>query len=128
MTTAFSPGTVKKAPVPQEKRPSDQEIVAQVNNMKQEMNAIAQKVGELEMEKDEHQLVIDTITPLDGDRKCFRLVGGVLVERTVKDVLPPVRQNMEGIQQIIKQLLTNYKKKEEDLQAFQKKWNVQIRA
>ena len=44
--------------------------------MKQELQAIAQKIGELEQEKEEHQLVIDTIKPLDADRACFRLVGG----------------------------------------------------
>ncbi|TPX67266.1 hypothetical protein SpCBS45565_g03902 [Spizellomyces sp. 'palustris'] len=110
-----------------EKRPSDQEIVAQINGMKQEMNAIAQKLGELEMEKDEHQLVVDTISPLEPERKCFRLVGGILVERTVQDVLPAVKTNMDGIQNIIKQLVAQYKKKEQDMEAFQKKWNVQIR-
>ncbi|KND04644.1 tubulin-binding prefolding complex subunit GIM4 [Spizellomyces punctatus DAOM BR117] len=110
-----------------EKRPSDQEIVAQINSMKQEMNAIAQKLGELEMEKDEHQLVVDTISPLEPERKCFRLVGGVLVERTVQDVLPAVKTNMDGIQNIIQQLVAQYKKKEQDMEAYQKKWNVQIR-
>ncbi|KAJ3041338.1 hypothetical protein HDV00_009479 [Rhizophlyctis rosea] len=127
MTTAFSPGTVKKAAAPQEKRPSDQEILNQINAMKQEMNAVASKVGELEMERDEHQLVIDTISPLSAERKCFRLVGGILVERTVGDVLPAVTANMDGIQNIIKQLTAQYKRKEEEVQAFQKKWNVQIR-
>ncbi|ORZ41061.1 hypothetical protein BCR44DRAFT_1424302, partial [Catenaria anguillulae PL171] len=40
--------------------------------------------------------VIDTMKPLDGDRKAFRLVGGVLMERTVKEVLPALEQNLEG--------------------------------
>jgi hypothetical protein len=31
------------------------------------------------------------MTPLDGSRKCYRLVGGVLVERTVADVLPALK-------------------------------------
>ncbi|KAI9097056.1 Prefoldin [Phlyctochytrium arcticum] len=119
--------TSSNKPATAEKRPSDQEIVSQVNAMKSEMNAIASKLGELEMEKDEHQLVVDTVTPMEGDRKCFRLVGGVLVERTVKDVLPAVQTNMEGISNIIKQLVATYKKKEQDLEAYQKKWNVQIR-
>ncbi|KAJ3172135.1 hypothetical protein HDU88_006950 [Geranomyces variabilis] len=119
--------TSSPAPAAADKRPSDQEIVNTLNAMKQEMNAIASKLGELEMEKDEHQLVIDTIKPLEPTRKCFRLVGGVLVERTVKDVLPAVETNMEGIQNIIKQLLANYKKKEADSEAYQKKWGVQIK-
>ena len=65
--------------------------------MKQELQQIATKIGELEAEKDEHQLVIDTITPLNPDRPCFRLVGGVLVKLTVKDTLPLVDQNKQGV-------------------------------
>ena len=95
--------------------------------MKQELTAIAQKIGELEMERDEHQLVIETIKPLQADRKCFRLVGGVLVERNVGQVLPAVSQNMDGIAALIKQLATNYKKKEDDLAEYQKKYNIKIK-
>lgn len=29
----------------------------------------------------------------EPDRKCFKLIGGVLTERTVKDVLPELQSN-----------------------------------
>jgi chaperonin cofactor prefoldin len=47
-----------------------------------------------------YRLVIDTLKDVktkQPDRKCFRLVGGVLVERTVKEVLPALEQNRENV-------------------------------
>lgn len=41
--------------------------------------------------------MISAIEKLDPSRKCFRLVGGVLVERTVEEVLPAVKRNKEGV-------------------------------
>lgn len=31
------------------------------------------------------------------DRKCFRMIGGVLVERSVKEVLPALETNLAGV-------------------------------
>ncbi|KAJ1961634.1 Cochaperone prefoldin complex subunit [Dispira parvispora] len=105
---------------------SDQQIVAQFNGMRQELQNITQKIGELEMDVDEHQLVIDTMIPMEGNRKCFRLVGGVLMERTVGEVLPALKANHSGIKDVIDQLLQTYKKKEEEMNNFQKKHNIRM--
>jgi len=51
----------------------------------------------------EHDLVIKTLEPLDGSRKCFRLVGDVLVERTVAEVLPAVKGNRDHLAAVSEQ-------------------------
>ena len=44
-----------------------------------------------------HRQVIEALKDVDGDRKCFRLMGGVLVERTVKEVLPALQHNNDQV-------------------------------
>ena len=44
--------------------------------------------------------MIKALDQLDPSRKCFRLVGEVLVERTVEEVLPAVKGNAEQIDMV----------------------------
>ena len=68
----------------------------------------------------------ETLEPLPGDRKCFRLINGVLVERTVKEVLPALKTNSDGLKQVLDELLKQYKIKQEEMDKWKKKNNVQI--
>lgn len=92
--------------------------------MRSEVSKIASKISELEQEVQEHQLVIDTLTPLDEGRKAFRLIGGILVERTVKDVLPDVQQNQMGVQEFLEKLAERMNGLEQQASAWQKKYNI----
>lgn len=47
-----------------------------------------------------YSLVLSTLTPLlqtEPTRKCFRLIGGTLVERTVSEVEPDLKGNLLGV-------------------------------
>ncbi|KAL2771429.1 prefoldin subunit 2, partial [Daubentonia madagascariensis] len=74
---------------------SAEQVIAGFNRLRQEQRGLASKAAELEMELNEHSLVIDTLKEVDETRKCYRMVGGVLVERTVKEVLPALENNKE---------------------------------
>ena len=69
--------------------------------MRQRHQELATKIAELDGEVAEHRLVIKTLEKTSSDRKCFRMIGGVLVERTVGEVLPAVKQNESGVSKII---------------------------
>ena len=66
------------------------------------------------------RLVLETLEPLPGDRKCFRMINGVLVERTVQDVLPQLKTNADGLKKVLDDLLKQYTTKQEELE----KWKV----
>jgi len=106
---------------------SDQEIQVSFSRLQNELQTLAQKIGELESEAEEHELVLTTLNETLGkepDRKCFRLIGGVLVERTVKDVVPALQMNRNGIQQVLTNLISQYKSKEAEFNAFTREHNI----
>lgn len=76
---------------------SEQEIVARFQQLMEEREQLTTASIERQQEVAEHDLVIKTLEPLDAERKCFRLVGEVLVERTVADVLPAVKKTRDGL-------------------------------
>jgi prefoldin subunit 2 len=85
---------------------------------------MATKIGELTLERDEHGLVLEQLSKLEGSRKAYRLVGGVLVERTVAEVLPPVQANFDGISQLVTTIDANLKKKDLDTKEFKQKHGI----
>ncbi|KAJ2974894.1 hypothetical protein NUW58_g8511 [Xylaria curta] len=101
-----------------------QELQATYSNYKNTLQQLAQKIGDVEQESEEHKLVLETLEPLPDDRKCFRMINGVLVERTVKDVIPALRTNAEGLKKVLDDLVKQYKTKQDDLE----KWKLQSQA
>lgn len=70
------------------------------------------------------RLVEKTLEPLDPDRRAFRLVGGILVERTVKEVLPSVTQNRENLDQVISTMETRLSAKQKEASEFKANYNI----
>lgn len=45
-------------------------------------------------------MVAATLSKTADDRRCYRKVGDVLVERTVKEVRPAIAQNIENVSRV----------------------------
>ncbi|TMW69351.1 hypothetical protein Poli38472_001507 [Pythium oligandrum] len=105
---------------------SDQQIIAMYKSMRAEIRQMAEKIAELEVETTEHDRVIATLQGLPPTRKAFRMVGGVLVERTVQEVLPAVVTNRDGVKQVLEQLNESIKQKEASANEWQRKYNIEV--
>lgn len=103
-----------------------QELQQQYTNYKNSLQQLAQRIGEIEQDTEEHKLVLETLDPLSPDRKCFRMINGVLVERTVKDVTPALQTNSEGLKKVLEELVKQYKRQQEEMERWKKKNNIQV--
>ena len=48
------------------------------------------------------------------------MINGILVERTVQDVVPALRTNAEGLKKVLEDLVKQYKRQQDEME----KWKV----
>ncbi|XP_025415534.1 prefoldin subunit 2 [Sipha flava] len=110
------------------KKPTEEEQIHNTfNALRTEQRQLATKLSEIELDLNEHSIVIDTLNKLDEDRKCFRLIGGVLVERKICDVLPTLVKNRGEMGKIVKTLNEQLTKKGIEINEFKNKHNIQVK-
>lgn len=54
------------------------------------------------------------------------MINGVLVERTVKDVIPSLKTNADGLKQVLDELMKQYKSKQDEMDNWKKKNHIQV--
>lgn len=75
------------------------------------------------------RLVLSTLKPLQTTvptRPCYRLIGGILVQRTVADVIPALETNYSGIKEVLDGLVRNYKGKEDEFEKFRGEYDIRV--
>jgi hypothetical protein len=78
---------------------------------------------------DPPRLVLQTLEPLletAPTRPCYRLIGGILVERTVKDVYPTLETNHSGIKEVLESLVKTYRGKDTEFEQFRKEHDIRV--
>ncbi|KAL8626453.1 hypothetical protein Q9189_007852 [Teloschistes chrysophthalmus] len=98
-----------------------QELQQQYTTYKNNLQQLAERIGNVEQETEEHKLVLETLKPLPDSRKCFRMINGVLVERTVKDVMPALQTNWDGLRKVLDELVKQYKRQQEDMEKWKQR-------
>uniref|UniRef100_A0A7S2R7M0 Prefoldin subunit 2 n=1 Tax=Eucampia antarctica TaxID=49252 RepID=A0A7S2R7M0_9STRA len=103
---------------------NEQAVLSKYKELQSECHGLVSKITELEQDRNEHKLVEQTLAPIDDNRRAFRLVGGVLVERTVSEVLPSVRSNRENLDSVIASMEQRLKDRQKETAEWKAKYNI----
>lgn len=98
----------------------------QYNQYTSTLEALQAKVGELQADSDEHTAVLKTLRGVEPSRKCFRMVGGVLVEKAANEVVPVLETKLAGMQQAVKQLREEFTKTTQEFELWKKASKIQV--
>ena len=87
---------------------SEQEIeratARKYQQLSSESQALISRLMEVEDEKRENELVLEQISKLEDDRKCWRLINGILFEKTKAQVVPELTAMIANLGQVQKQI------------------------
>ena len=87
---------------------SEQEIeratARKYQQLSSESQALISRLMEVEDEKRENELVLEQISKLEDDRKCWRLINGIMFERTKAQVVPELTAMIANLGQVQKQI------------------------
>ena len=83
---------------------SEQEIeratALKYQRLNQETQALVSRLMEVEDEKRENELVLEQVSKLEDDRKCWRLINGILFEKTKAQVVPELTSMISNLAQV----------------------------
>ncbi|CAD7950524.1 unnamed protein product [Amoebophrya sp. A120] len=106
------------------KNPSQEQLQQAYQQIESEIGQMIQKIADLDQEKREHELVLVAMKGVPDDRRCCRMVGGILAERTVKDVRPQVDDNKGKIEKAIEMFKAKLEEKGKTRKLFKEKYNI----
>jgi prefoldin subunit 2 len=106
---------------------NEQEVVQHFQKLQSEYNSIANTISELELEKRDHDTVLQALKDLDPERKSYRLVGQVLVERTVRETIPAVEENAKNLADTIQKFVDQLNEKGAELNTFKTRFKIRFR-
>uniref|UniRef100_A0A182QVD7 Prefoldin subunit 2 n=1 Tax=Anopheles farauti TaxID=69004 RepID=A0A182QVD7_9DIPT len=125
--TAAAPGAAGSASDKPKEKKSQEEIYAEFQQLRNQQRNLVNNLNTIEMDLKEHKTVIDTLKTVESSRKCFRLIGGVLVEQTVEVVLPQLEQNKTQLEKLVEEGKDQITKKGMEINKFKDENNINVR-
>eukprot|EP00918_Siedleckia_nematoides_P056996 GHVU01124339.1.p2 GENE.GHVU01124339.1~~GHVU01124339.1.p2 ORF type:complete len:109 (-),score=26.16 GHVU01124339.1:65-391(-) len=79
-------------------------VTAAMNGLEKERQTIVGKITDLMQDMKEHRLVLEAFEGVPPERRCFRMIGGVLIERTVGEVKPALESHERMVKEVTDKL------------------------
>ncbi|VDN82615.1 unnamed protein product [Brugia pahangi] len=107
-------------------------IIAGLQQLREQQRNIVVELARVEDDKREHEIsskkryrrVIQVLKKMEGDRKCFRMVGTTLVQHEIKTVLPILESTLQNLDTLVNSMKDNLIEKGKELQEYTEKHKI----
>ncbi|CAH2350895.1 prefoldin subunit 2 [[Candida] railenensis] len=114
----------------QEQDKKAQLLQNQYNQYQETLTEVQTQLSTISSQIEEHQIVDKTLVAIPpserSNRKCFKMVGGVLVEKTVDEVIRLLDQDLKSLATSKTKLESEVVRVRKEMESWMKEKNVKI--
>merc|ERR1712019_226192 len=100
------------------KTPSAYELSVKQQQLRAETRQISMKLSEMKAEKAEYKSVIEVLEEQPKEKKAYHMIGAVLTQATVEEVLPNLKIQHENFEKTCEILMGQLQSKDKELRAI----------
>jgi len=101
------------------------EVRAEYGQLRSALQQLYAKIGALESDKSEHELVLVQLRELPGDRRAWIQIGGALCEQNVEKTIPILAGNLQSATESITKLTEELQSTERRIAELSSKYILQ---
>lgn len=101
-------------------------LQAKYNEYKKILEELQIKIIELGNDKEEHEIVLNTLHGTDSQRICYRMIGNSLIKTNVQTTLPILEIKKEKLDKTISSLKSELAKLISEFEKWKKDNKIQI--
>ena len=106
---------------------TDKAVLEKLQSMRNERKAVVEKISSLEEELEDHEMVSTILSDFPPSRRCYRTIGGVLMERSVADIVPEIRSEWVKLSKALVDLKDMAEEQCRAIDAFQQEHAIVVR-
>ncbi|EFO24671.1 KE2 family protein [Loa loa] len=99
-------------------------IIAGLQQLREQQKNIVMELTRVEDDKREHERVLQVLKKMEGDRKCFRMVGTTLVQHEIRTVLPILESTLQNLDALVESMKDNLIEKGKEMQEYTDKHKI----
>lgn len=96
--------------------------------LRQDYTSLLSKISDIESERYEYTIVLETLGNSAPDRRCWRMIGGALIERTVGEVVPELEDGLRKMEMMVEMTTSTLKTKETEMKAIEDALGLRAKA
>ncbi|KAH3670595.1 hypothetical protein OGAPHI_001110 [Ogataea philodendri] len=101
-------------------------LQAKYDNFQQTIESLNTKIVQLHAQADEHAVVLETLKEVPAERRCYRMIGGSLVELRAGEASKVLAENLQGMKSTTEKLTEELKTQQKQFLDWKEKNNIKI--